>query len=272
MPVTTRVLLHQNGPALWPQHKPLSEVHELRDTTPEHVWEGTYQGNPTPPGGVIFLRDWWNTPERRFHPGDLAYERQVIARYISWDTADKDKQDNAYTVGLTVDLLADYRLAIRDVYRDRIKFPDLVGSALYGEGAIPRLARQQRGRDKLRGIILEDKASGTSAYQTLAQAEDDEMRQWLRPFLPTTSKEQRARQASVWCKLGCVLVPWPSERVPWLTEYLDELTQFPGATFADQVDATTQVIIYLEHLLSEGYHARVHAPSALQSEWSVTQS
>lgn len=242
-----RYLLHTNGPALWPAHKPLTEVLELQATTPQPVWEATYQGNPTPPGGVVFQRSWWRHSENRFTPGEL---RRGIGRYISWDTGLKDKEKNAFSVGIVGEILADYRLAIIEVRRDRLTFPDL-------PEAIEAQAHRWRGGDLLKNVIIEDKASGTSAYQTLlASTTAPWLAPILFPFQPGGGKTQRAQQAAVWCKNGSVLLPHPGDAVPWLLDLEDELFTFPGSTWADQVDALSQLVLFTEAILAEGWRSR----------------
>ena len=107
--------------ALWPDHKPLSEVLKLRDTTPVLTWEGTFQGNPTPAGGYTFRREWWSD-KNRYQAGDRSLLTQVVGRYQAWDLAQKDKETNDYTACVTADILADYRMMVREVYRDRLTF------------------------------------------------------------------------------------------------------------------------------------------------------
>ena len=41
---------------------------------------------------------------------------------------------------------------------------------------------------------------------------------------------------------GSVYLP---ESAPWLDDYVDELTGFPGSKYDDQVDSTTQALQYL---------------------------
>jgi phage terminase large subunit-like protein len=41
---------------------------------------------------------------------------------------------------------------------------------------------------------------------------------------------------------GRVMLP---SRAPWLSEYINELTSFPGARHDDQVDSTTQALDHL---------------------------
>ena len=60
----------------------------------------------------------------------------------------------------------------------------------------------------------------------------------------------------MWCKNGSVLLPAPSAGAPWLVDFEDELFTFPAAANDDQVDAFSQLIIYIENLLAEGFHAR----------------
>jgi predicted phage terminase large subunit-like protein len=253
MPQTYRYLLHTNGPALWPDFKPLAEVLELQATTPEGIWLGTYQGNPTPPAGTVFQRDWWN--DCRFHAGDRSLINQCVARWQSWDTGLKDEEDNAYSACVTGELWPDYRMAIREVYRERLKFPALPEKIAYQ-------ARRHNADGKLRGVIIEDKASGISAYQTLCSSLDNWLTELLVAFQPSGDKETRANQGAVWCKNGCVWLPHPSDQVPWLVDFEDELFNFPGSSFKDQVDALDQLILWTENLLAEGWKARNHATRA----------
>jgi len=244
----TSVLLHNNGPALWPEHKPLSEVLDLQATTPESIWETTYQGNPSPPAGSVFKRSWW-LRDTRYDVTEPGSQIQTVARYISWDTALKDKDTSDYSAAVIGELWPDYRLAIRYVLRERLPFPDLPTE-------IEALAKQYDYDDKLRAIIIEDKASGTSAYQTLLAGSDNHISSLLIPFMPTADKVTRANQAGVWCRNGCVQLPLANEAAPWLFDFEDEIFNFPSAAHDDQVDAFSQLVIYLEHLLADGWRAR----------------
>lgn len=254
MPQHSRVLLHSEGPALWPAQRDEAAVLKLKATTPDGVWYGTYQGVPTAPGGTVFRRAWWRD-RNRFDPDDRATQNLVVARYISWDTGLKDTEGSAYAAGVVGELLPDYRLLVRDVLRDKITFPDL-------PDVIAAQARRCSRDGKLRAVIIEDKASGTSAYQTLRATAEGWLAERLVPFMPHGDKETRAKQGALWCRQGCVSLPQPSTSTPWLLDFEDELFNFPGAAFADQVDAFSQLLIYLEHILAEGYHARTERPVA----------
>lgn len=256
MPIQTRYLLHTDfevvegrpKAALWPNHKPLAEVLELEQTTPIPIWEGTYQGNPTPPQGSVFLREWWDG-KNRFDPTDKKLVNWVVGRWLSWDTGLKDEESNAYSALTVGELWPDYRLALREVFRERLIFPDLPDT-------IARYAGKYNRDGKLRGIIVEDKASGTSALQTLQKSSEDWIKKLLIAFNPPSDKVTRAQQAAVWAKNDCVLMPIPDPESFWLLDFEDELFNFPGSIYKDQVDAFSQMILWLENLLSEGWKAR----------------
>lgn len=201
----------------------------------------------TDPHERSFRRDWWRG-QNRYDPDDSQWRASAVARIQSWDTGIKDKDNSAYTAVAVGEFTRDYRLVLREVWREKLIFPDLTEY-------IDQFARRYNRDGKLRGVLIEDKASGTSAYQTLTSASPD-YGNMLVPFAPSGSKEQRAQQASVWCKLGCVLLPTPSESTPWLHDFENELFAFPGSEYADQVDAFTQLILYMEPYIREGYYLR----------------
>lgn len=241
------VLGRNPGDPLWPEQYDGESLERTQGAVGPYVWDALYQQRPTAPGGAIMLREWWE--HRRYDIADRKTQLGTVGRYISWDTGMKDGDDNAYTVAAVGDLWADYRLGLRDVYRHRLTFPAL-------PQAIESMAHTWNHDGKLRGIIVEDKASGISAIQTLRSSAPKWISDLLIPFQPSGDKEHRAKQAAVWCANGSVWLPKPDDKVPWLFDFERELFEFPRAQFADQVDAFSQLILYVEHLLSAGHHAR----------------
>lgn len=256
MPFHTRVFLHdtheiidgQPFSALWPNHKPIAEVLMLKASTPPDTFEGTYQGNPTAAGGTIFRQEWWSQGRARYHYGDTALESNVIARFLSFDTAHEKNESAAFTAYVVGDLLRDYKLLIRRVGRKRLTHPELVEEA---QRVIPRWRKD----GKLKGIIIEDKDSGTMLLQSLAATAEPEIVDMLVAYNPRVDKTARAGMASVHCQNGMVLLPHPDMAVDWLFDFEEEIFAFPGTPFKDQVDAFAQLIIYLEHYLSEGFRS-----------------
>lgn len=246
---TVRSVHLHDGRCLWPQHKPLDEVMLLKETTRPLIFSGTYQGLPTPPGGYIFKRAWWNGPGRRYSLDDQKVKNLVYGRWLSFDTANKAKDDNDYSAYSVVELWPDYRLGLRYAQAERWEFPQLPQE-------IEAAALKWNYDEKLKGILIEDKQSGTSALQTLAATSPNWLRPLLIPFMPTTDKVTRAEQAAVWCKNGSVLLPYVGQDLHWLIDFEDQLFNFPQATYDDLTDSFSQVILYLENLLEHGYHAR----------------
>jgi predicted phage terminase large subunit-like protein len=222
----------------------------LKASLGERGTAGQLQQRPAPAGGAIFKRDWWQV-DNRFDAGDSRFWNLCVGRWLSFDTALKDKESNDFTSMGVWELTADYRLAQREVWWRRLQFPQLA-SVIEGEA----LRWNRDGR--LRGVIIEDKGSGTSALQTLRQGAPEWLAEMLVGFEPRGSKEGRARQASLWCERGCVLLPFPGASAPWLLEFEDDfLFKFPAGAFDDPVDQWTQMVIYLEHYLAQGWRSRL---------------
>lgn len=230
---------------LWPEHKPLSEVLKLRATTPTLTWESMYQGNPTPASGYTFRREWWSGVNR-YHEDE--FKGRVVARFLSGDTAETTGDKSAWTALIIGDILDDYRLLIRDVYRERLTF-DVLPST------IESVARRWNYDGRLSYIVIEDKSSGKAANQTLKATSPEWLRGLISPYQPVGSKEQRAASAAVWCRNSMVLLPHPGPAVPWLLDFEDELFAFPQSAFADQVDTFSQLILFSQNYLAEGYAA-----------------
>jgi predicted phage terminase large subunit-like protein len=220
---------------------------ELDDITRAQLLEGAWV---TDPGGKPFQREWWRGQNRHGRIVDST----VVGRWISWDTAFKDKESSDYSAYLVAELTADYVLHVRYVHREKLTFPQLPEE-------MARVATQYGGDGKLLGVLIEDKASGTSAFQTLAATAPEWLQQVLVAFQPKGSKTERASQASVWCKRGCVTLPEIPHSVRnddagWLFEFEQELFNFPDVQHDDRVDALSQVVLFLEHYLAEGWRGR----------------
>jgi predicted phage terminase large subunit-like protein len=237
----------ESGELLWPERVPEVEVRKLEASLGNDA-AGQLQQRPAPAGGSIFLSEWWDD-RNRFDASDGKIKNLVVARWLSFDTALKDKEANDFTAMSTLELLPDYKVLLRLNWKKKLQFPQLASS-------IEAEARRWNYDEKLRGIIVEDKGSGTSALQTLSQSAEAGIAKLLIPFQPQGSKEYRARQASLWCDRGCVLLPWPGEDAEWLFDFEDGLYKFPNAAHDDDTDSFSQGILYLENLLAAGWQAR----------------
>lgn len=205
-------------------------------------------------GAVIWLRDWL---EERYDSHDEAMDHSVVARFLSYDTASKDKQHNAYSVCVVGELLTDWRMRIRHVWRERLLMPNLVermeqDAVRWNHDGKLWTPDEERGR-----IIIEDRASGIGAYQTLFYSGSQLMQQSLTAFNPTTSKDERFGEAGVWPKNGSVILPKPCACgcTRWLQAFEAEI--FEESEFLDQRDAVAQLILWTApRYLQTGLRAR----------------
>lgn len=198
---------------------------------------------------TYFSPEWFEGNLNRYDPRIPRHANTCIARYMSWDTGYKDTEGNAYSACIVADLMPDYRLQVREVFRERLNFPNLIRK-------ITDLAEHYSEDGKLRNILIEDRASGTSAYQTMVASGHPILSHIMTPFMPSGSKEQRAAQAGAWCENGSVLLPMPDQAVPWLYDFEDEIYSMPNTLYKDQADAFAQLILYLENILRAGLAAR----------------
>lgn len=204
--------------------------------TYQQEWRGAF----VDAAGTAWLRSW---AEDRYDPDDLATTQAVIARILSYDTANKKGETNSFTVCTVADLLPDYRLLVRHVWRERLLFPGLVD-------AMNRDLREWNADGKLWAVLIEDQASGTQLYQTLYATGDDTLKEKLYPITPRVGKDQRFQTSGVWVKNGRVLLPRPSASVRWLHALEAEL--FEEGEYKDQRDSISQVINWMADYLEAG--------------------
>ena len=217
---------------------------ELDDITRQQLEEGLWV---TDASARPFDREWWRGVNRY---SIAAPQHRIVGRYHSYDTATTAGQHSAFTALIVGEVTTDYRLLIREVWQDKLMVPYLAEKV--------REKATAGNRDgKLEAVIIEDMSSGTGVVQTLSLG-DDWLAERLIPFKPKNygDKVQRAQQAALWCKRGCVLLPQPTAEMPWLHEFEKQIFGFPDVEYKDMVDAFSQLCIYLEHLLAAGWRAR----------------
>jgi len=242
------------GELLWPQLFGPAEIAALKATMTEQGVAGQLQQRPAPAGGAIYKREWWDGVNR-YDAGDARYSRRAVGRWISIDTAFKTKRASDFSGFGVYDLSPEYRLLVREATRAKLEFPDLLAE-------IERLVARWNQDGKLQGIIIEDKASGISALQTLKAMAAPALAKLLIPFEPPGDKPSRGRQASAWCQRGMVWLPQPGDAAPWLYDFEGELFVFPAAAHDDMADTLSQIVLYLEHYLQAGWQAIVRGMMA----------
>lgn len=238
----------EEGELLWEARFGEKELAALKTKLGPRGTAGQLQQRPAPLGGGIFKSAWWNG-KNRFSITDPAHKNLVIARWLSFDTASKDKDVNDPSARVVFELQADYHLTTREVWSGRLQEPQLLKE-------VQDQAEFWNRDGKLRGVIIEDKSSGIGILQTMQQLSEPWLAALLEGFEPKGSKEYRMRLAAIWCERDCVLLPYPDNEAPWLMDFESDLYKAPAIKFDDVYDAFAQGIIYLEKMLAAGWHAR----------------
>ena len=238
------------GELLWPEHIAKSELAAMEVDLGERGTAGQLQQRPAPAGGVIFLRKWFDA-KNRYDPRDSSVFQRSVARWVFYDTAFKDKEQNDTNARIVFELTPDYRILLREAWWQRLQVPQVTAD-------VNDNTLRWNYDGKLRGTVVEDKGSGIAVLQTLRQGALPEVAALLIEFNPgTVSKTERGRRASQWCERDCVLLPVPDESVPWLFDFEELLFKWPGTKIDDPQDAFTMGILFLENLLAEGWKLRL---------------
>lgn len=233
--------------ALWPERFSLEDL-ERRERLNPREFASLYQQSPFIQGGNLIRSQWWRT-----YPADMRPE-QFTSLIIAADTAFKAKSTSDYSVMMTMGLDKSGDIYIVDVHRERYEFPDLKRKMIM-------LNNQWRGRG-LRGIYIEDKASGQSLLQELKR----ESGVSVIPYKISTDKVTRLSAVLPLIEGGRVLLP---DNAHWLDAFHDECQTFPAGTHDDQIDALSIGLDVLARTPQTGEYYRPPTFGKLNKEDSL---
>lgn len=225
-----------DGELLFPERIGPVEVSLRQRALGPEQYSAQNQQQPIIPGGMIIKEQ------------DIEIIGKPLNKYehviISWDLAFKGEETSSFVVGTVWGILAPQNIEHRyfdllDVWRDRVDYP---GS----RAAIQSLALRH---PEATAIVIEDKASGPAAI-----AELKSMYPTIVPFNPNPygDKPSRLRAVSPVFAQGRVRIL----EAPWNQAWLSELTSAPKCKEWDQVDSTSQALLFAQyelHKCSAGY-------------------
>jgi predicted phage terminase large subunit-like protein len=201
--------------ALWPERFSVEDLERRQRLNPRE-FASLYQQTPYIEGGNLIRANWWRT-----YPEDMKPEK-FSSLIISADTAFKAKQDSDYSVMMVLGLDTTGDIYVVDLIRDRFEFPELKRRMI-------QLNNVWRGRG-LRGIYIEDKASGQSLIQEMQR----ESGVSIIPYKVVNDKVSRLTAILPLIEGGRVLLPTAA---PWLDAFHEECQSFPSGKHDDMVDA-----------------------------------
>jgi predicted phage terminase large subunit-like protein len=231
------------GEALHPTRDPIEVLMRIKQSVGSVIFAAQYQQQPVPAEGNMIRAEWLKSYTE---PLDRSGGGQIVQ---SWDTASKEGLFNDWSVCITA-WVHRRQVSIIDVWRRKVEFPELKKAAIANARAY-----------SARALLIEDQASGTQLIQSLR---NDEPQGVPRPIArkPEADKRSRLAGVSAMIEAGQVLLP---PDAPWLAEFKQELLAFPSCRHDDQVDALSQLLIWI-HLQQRFEPTPIAAPIIIECD------
>ncbi len=217
LPSSQRDVFVEEDVALWPARFPMKYLLKQKRLDPGE-FAALFQQEPFVKGGNLIKQTWWQTYTNDTRP------KEFLATILAVDTAFKTGKLNDYTAIIFMGITHSGDIYVLDVIRERYQYPELKRKLI--------MENAKRRGSGLRGIYIEDAASGQSVIQDLRREPG------ISVLARKVKGDKVARLAAVSDLIegGRVFIP---EEAPWLDEFLNEMMAFPSVKHDDQVDALT---------------------------------
>jgi predicted phage terminase large subunit-like protein len=220
------------GELLFPKRLPREFLEEKKKELGSRGYAGQYQQMPAPAAGAMVLKEWI----QYWTPDTLPELTYTIG---SWDPTFASKTADAdYVVGQTWGV-AGRNAYLLDQVRRKMNTPEMLLA----------IREQVRLWPNMRAIVVEERAAGKHVMNTLTT----EGILGLQGFDPGgQSKQERLFATLPMWEQERVFIPHhlqcstPDQSFSWVKQlYEPELLTFPGSRHDDQVDATSQALIWI---------------------------
>lgn len=224
----------EDNELLWPSRMTREVIERDKRVMGEYAAAGQLQQRPSPRGGGMFRREWWQFYETGHanRPPDVS-DVPAVKRpdFFDWEIISVDAAFKSTATGSRVGMLViGGKGPFRYVLDNRtapMTFGQTVEMILELLKKYPRCSR----------VLIEDKANGPAIIDTLRQRVAG-----IIPVNPEGGKEARASAMQPSVQSGHWLLP---EGAPWLDDFITEFALFPASAKNDQVDATSQAAIFM---------------------------
>lgn len=210
---------------LFPERFPRHVVDKLKSVLGSYATAGQLQQRPVPRGGGIIKYEWLQFVANV--PTNFTY------KILSYDTAFKDGEQNAYSVG-TVWGVINNTMYLIDTMRERLQLPELLTNI-----------EKMMAKHLPHAVLIEDKASGQSIIQVLKRKFGAK----IKAVPADRDKITRAHAITHLFENNQVFFVENAAS----SAFIDELTKFPYSSFSDVVDSTTQGLCYLDKMRNPGF-------------------
>lgn len=229
-----------DGELAWPERFSAKTVRLLKDILGPFGYPAQCQQLPSPRGGGIFIRDWWQLWGNPDDPMDPQFKKFPSCEYIigSLDTAYTEKTENDYSA-----------LTIWGVWRDQYDMPKAIMMSAWRDrlaihGLVERVAASCK-RLKVDRLLIEAKASGISVSQEMQRLHAGEG--YIVQLVDPKGGDKVSRAYSIQHLFADEMIYAPDRE--WADMVQTEMASFPRAPHDDLVDSVTQA---LKHLRDAG--------------------
>ena len=234
-PESARAIERHANDLLWPARLPASQLANLKTGLGSWAFAGQYQQDPAPLEGGIIKRNW------------IRFYRELPERFEllvqSWDCTFKGEStargsDTDFVAGQVWGKYGGKYYMLPYRLHERLDFGPTKAAIKACHAKFPRA----------HAILIEDKANGPAIISELRQEIPG-----IIAIEPEGGKLARAHSISPLWEAGSIELPDPQVfEAPWVNQYIHNICTFPKAAHDDDMDATSQALIYFRHKMGGG--------------------
>ena len=229
-PRSKKIENQKSGALLWPERLPQSFLDSQRVGMGSWAFNGQYQQTPAPLDGGIIKRQW------------VRFYRQLPEKFEfmvqSWDCTFSGGSDNDFVAGQVWGRSGGKYFMLPYRTYDRLDFGPTMAAIKACHAKFPQA----------NAVLIEDKANGPAIISELQKEIGGVI-----PVNPEGGKLARAQATAPLWESGSIELPDPQLfGCPWVEDYLHNICTFPKAAHDDDVDATSQALIYMRSRLGGG--------------------
>ena len=247
----THLFARKAGDLLWPERLPKSFLDSQRVGMGSWAFNGQYQQRPAPLEGGIIKRQW------------VRFYRQLPEKFEfmvqSWDCTFSGGQDNDFVAGQVWARFGGKYFMLPYRTYERLDFGPTMAAIKSCHAMFPQA----------HAVLIEDKANGPAIISELQKEIAG-----IVAVNPEGGKLARAQATAPLWEAGSIELPDPHVfGLAWMEEYLHNMCAFPKAAHDDDVDATSQALIYMRSRLGGGIvdFYRQQATGEVPPERTVTR-
>jgi predicted phage terminase large subunit-like protein len=218
------------GDLLWAARLPQSFLDSQRVGMGSWAFNGQYQQRPAPLEGGIIKRQW------------VRFYRQLPEKFEfmvqSWDCTFSGGHDNDFVAGQVWARSGGKYLMLPYRTYERLDFGPTMAAIKSCHARFPQA----------HAVLIEDKANGPAIISELQKEIPGVV-----AVNPEGGKLARAQATAPLWEAGSIELPDPQVfGLTWMEDYLHNMCAFPKAAHDDDVDATSQALIYMRSRLGGG--------------------